>query len=399
MNPIPLFFVYLVFIADGLMVFLIPILVYAETQSLTYSGLAYALWWLPRIVLTPLLGAGIDRWGVRTLSIASDSVKALSCLLLCLVLHFTRDPLVLSLCAGLFGTVVSAGNAQTTLAFEKLIATFSQDVNKDANLLTRADLTGFIAGPLLGILFYDSGYMTILFIAATGYLINAYYFLTTQHLTPATKSAYFTPPDLIPLWDLLKSPLIIFMILLAAGNNFFAGLIASSGPAIIETKMALPIEYFGLIQIFAGTAGMVTTFIYGAGRQRFGKEAQLAFGVLIITLSSFALSHTMDRLIPFLIFYSLCIAGKVFTDNVMRTLRINLIPSRQLACTSSLIVMLNQSILPFMWLFLFIAEHYHLPIQRFMYTAVAISLLSGLGIVLGMRKIQQQAHLSSSQTE
>lgn len=399
MNPIPLFFVSLVFIADGLMVFLIPILVYAETQSLTYSGLAYALWWLPRIVLTPLLGAGIDRWGVRTLSIASDAVKALACLLLCLVLHFTRDPLVLSLCAGVFGTVVSAGNAQTTLAFEKLIATFSRDVNKDANLLTRADLLGCIVGPLLGILFYDSGYMTILFIAATGYLINAYYFLTTQHLTLATKSTTITTQNLIPSWNLLKSPLIILMVFLAAGNNFFAGLIASSGPAIIETKMALPIEYFGLVQIFAGASGLATTFIYGAGMQRVSKEGQLTLGILIITLSSLALSHTMDRLIPFLAFYSLCIAGKVFTDNVMRTLRINLIPSRQLAGASSLIVMLNQSILPFMWLFLFIAEHYHLPIQRFMYIAVVFSLLSGLGIVLGMRKIQQHAHISSSQTE
>lgn len=399
MNPIPLFFVSLVFIADGLMVFLIPILVYAETQSLTYSGLAYALWWLPRIVLTPLLGAGIDRWGVRTLSIASDAVKALACLLLCLVLHFTRDPLMLSLCAGVFGTVVSAGNAQTTLAFEKLIATFSRHVNKDANLLTRADLLGCVIGPLLGILFYDSGYMTILFIAATGYLINAYYFLTTQHLTLATKSTTVATQNLMPSWNLLKSPLIILMLFLAAGNNFFAGLMASSGPAIIETKMALPIEYFGLVQIFAGAAGMVTTGIYGTGMRRVSKVGQLTLGILIITLSSLALSHTMDRLIPFITFYSLCIAGKVFTDNVMRTLRITLIPSRQLAGASSLIVMLNQSILPFMWLFLFIAEHYHLPIQDFMYIAVVISLLSGLGIVLGMRKMQQHAHISSSQTE
>lgn len=399
MNPIPLFFVSLVFIADGLMVFLIPILVYAETQSLTYSGLAYALWWLPRIVLTPLLGAGIDRWGVRTLSIASDAVKALACLLLCLVLHFTRDPLVLSLCAGIFGTIVSAGNAQTTLAFEKLIATFSHNVNKDANLLTRADLFGCIVGPLLGILFYDSGYMTILFIAATGYLINAYYFLTTQHLTPATKPPSMATQHLIPSCSPLKSPLIILMIFLAAGNNFFAGLIASSGPAIIKTKMALPIEYFGLVQIFAAAAGMITTFIYGARMQRLSKEVQLTLGIFIITLSSLALSHTMDRLIPFLTFYSLCIAGKVLTDNVMRTLRIHLIPSRQLAGASSLIVMLNQSILPFMWLFLFVAEHYHLPIQRFMYIAVAISVLSGLGIVLGMRKLQQHAHTSSSQAD
>ncbi|RAT13140.1 MULTISPECIES: MFS transporter [Lonsdalea] len=399
MSPIPLFFVSLVFIADGLTVFLISVLVYSETQSLTYSGLAYALWWLPRIILTPLLGAGIDRWGVRTLSIGSDAVKALACLLLCLVVHFTRDPLLLSLCAGVFGAVVSAGNAQTTLAFEKWIAAYSQDVNKDAYLLTRADLLGCIVGPLLGILFYDSGYMTILFIAATCYLINAYYFLIIQYRTLAAKNTSLARTDLMPSRSLFKSPLIILTIFLAAGNNFFAGLIASSGPAIIETKMALPIEYFGLVQIFAGAAGMATTFIYGAGMRRFSKEAQLTFGILVITLSSLALCHTMDRLIPFLIFYSLCIAGKVFTDNVMRTLRITLIPSRQLAGASSLIVMLNQSILPFMWLFLFIAEHYRLPIQRFMYIAVGIALLSGLGIVLGMRKMQQYAPISSPQTK
>ncbi|MCG9526216.1 MFS transporter, partial [Providencia rettgeri] len=53
-----LFFLMLfcVLTADGLMVFLTPVLVYQLTGSIEYSGLSYALWWLPRILIIPLIG-------------------------------------------------------------------------------------------------------------------------------------------------------------------------------------------------------------------------------------------------------------------------------------------------------------------------------------------------------
>lgn len=51
--------------ADSLLVFLIPVVVYSVTSSLALSGLTYAMAWLPRIIITPLVGTSIDRWGSK----------------------------------------------------------------------------------------------------------------------------------------------------------------------------------------------------------------------------------------------------------------------------------------------------------------------------------------------
>ncbi|WP_448622851.1 MFS transporter [Dickeya fangzhongdai] len=394
MSPVLLFFLALVFIADGLMVFLIPVLVYAETQSLTYSGLSYTLWWLPRIVLIPALGALIDRWGVRPISIASDAVKAFGCLLLCLVLNFAEQPLTLALACGLLGAGVSIGNAQTLTAVEKLIAAHSRHIDRDANLLTRLDLLGMVLGPLIGILLYEYGFLTLLYIAATFYLCNAYYFLTSRLFSftpdPAPENKINSPrpapKKLFPLLMIIRNPFIILMIVLAAGNNMFDGLVESGGAALIENQMGLSVKYFGFIDICAGAAGFLSTLVYGAALSRLSREALLAAGLGLIVVASLLLTTTLDHLGPFLTFYALGIVGKVFTGNIMRTLRLTLIPYERLASVSSLILMLNQSVLPLMGVFLFLSERYDWPLAWFMHIAIALSLLAGIGLLIGLRR-------------
>lgn len=391
MNRVLLSFLSLVFIADGLMVFLIPVLVYTETQSLTYSGLAYALWWLPRIILIPTLGSFIDRWGVRPISIATDAIKSLGCLLLCLVLNFADQPLTIAVTAGLLGAAISIGNAQTIVSFEKLIATLSHHIERDSNRLTRLDLLGMVVGPLLGMLLYEYGFMTLLFIAATLYLCNAYYFLTFK-MTPASNvSDFIAHPSFISLLTILKKPFILLMVLLVMGNNMFDGLIESAGSAVIETNMVLPVKYFGLIDMCAGAIGFLATFFYSTLINRLNKESLLFIGLCTIIVSSLLLSRTLNNLIAFLIFYSLSTAGKVFTGNIMRVMRIAIIPHEKLASVSSIMVLLNQSILPFMWLFLFLSEHYSLPITLFLHIAITISLLAGMGMLFALRKIDTTA--------
>ncbi|QDX31476.1 MFS transporter [Dickeya poaceiphila] len=407
MSPVLLFFLALVFIADGLMVFLIPVLVYAETQSLVYSGLSYSIGWLPRIVLTPVLGVLIDRMGVRPVSIASDATKAFGCLLLCLVLNFAEQPLILALACGLLGAGVSIGNAQTITAVEKLIAAHSRYIDRDANLLTRLDLLGMVLGPVMGMLLYEYGFLTLLYIAATLYLCNAYYFLTsrlfssTSEFSPKNKikASHSAPKKRFPLLIIIRNPFIILMIVLAAGNNMFDGLVESSGAALIKNQMELPVKYFGFIDICAGAAGFLSTLVYGAALNRLSREALLATGLGLIVIASLLLTTTLDQLGAFLTFYALGIVGKVFTGNIMRTLRLTLIPYERLASTSSLILMLNQSVLPLMGGFLFLSEHYSWPLTRFMYIAIVLSLLAGIGLLIGLRRKPANTPLPSPQPD
>ena len=43
----------------------IPLLIYQQTSSVSWSGLAYATKWLPRVLLQPVMGALVDAMSAR----------------------------------------------------------------------------------------------------------------------------------------------------------------------------------------------------------------------------------------------------------------------------------------------------------------------------------------------
>ena len=172
-----LFFLMLfcVLTADGLMVFLTPVLVYQLTGSIEYSGLSYALWWLPRILIIPLIGKYIDRLGVRPLSILSDVIKSIGCLFLAFN-DFSSD-LIIAVAFGIVGSLISIGNSQTIISYEKIISLISYKKEYHVNLISRMDFSGMIVGPLIGMIIIDYGIRTVLIIPLLLYIINALFFI------------------------------------------------------------------------------------------------------------------------------------------------------------------------------------------------------------------------------
>ena len=65
-------------IANAIVMIVIPWLVLERTGSAAYAGLVVAAASLPGIVVAPLVGAAIDRFGRRLVSIVSDVLSALS---------------------------------------------------------------------------------------------------------------------------------------------------------------------------------------------------------------------------------------------------------------------------------------------------------------------------------
>ncbi|WIF72587.1 MFS transporter [Proteus vulgaris] len=166
---------FFVLTADGLMVFLTPVIVYQLTTSIEYAGLTYALWWLPRIFLIPLIGKYIDSLGVRPISIISDGFKITGCLFL-LYVDFTSE-MMIAVSFGLVGSLISIGNSQTLISYEKIVASISNNKEHHINMMSRMDFLGMIIGPLIGIFFIDYGYKYLLVIPVIFYFINACFFL------------------------------------------------------------------------------------------------------------------------------------------------------------------------------------------------------------------------------
>ncbi|MBG2801717.1 MFS transporter [Proteus sp. WDL240414] len=388
MRIIFFYMLFFVLTADGLMVFLTPVIVYQLTTSIEYSGLTYALWWLPRLFLIPLIGKYIDGLGIRPIAVVSDACKIVGCLFL-LLTHFTSD-LMIAISFGLIGSLISIGNSQTLISYEKIIALISHHKEHHINLMSRMDFLGMVIGPLLGIVLIDFGYKYLLVIPCLFYFINAIFFLffyarkeiNTENINNSEEKIFFTKKFIY----IFSSPILLFSVFIAIGNNMFDGLIESSGTALIDQVMNLPIKYYGFIDIVAGIFGVLGTYLYSYLNQYTSRVWLTIISIATITISSSLLVFFQSSIIIFIICYAVSIIGKVFSGNVLRILRMEIIPINQLASISSLIILLNQMILPIVGGLLFFSTGEVTTIYTLMVIAIGITLISGGLLVIRLKK-------------
>lgn len=394
MSILLFYMLFLVLTADGLMVFLVPVTVYMLTGSIEYAGLSYAIWWLPRLILIPLIGNLIDNVGVRPLSIISDSIKMVGCLFL--ILSSFQDPLFIAIAFGFTGSIVSIGNSQTMITYEKIIAVLSKNKSHHVNLMSRIDCLGMITGPLIGILLIDLGYKYLLIVPFLFYLFNAVFFVFTK-MKPDKKHVKSGPQDGVEekthgnAWFasfkfIMSTPLIISIVVLSIGNNMFDGLVESSGTALIDKVMTLPVKYFGFVDVSAGICGVAGTYIYGFLLKMVSREQLLLLGLCVIVIPSFILASQLDSFFVFISCYSLTIIGKIFTGNINRITRIELIPTGILASTSSIVMLLCQSVLPVVGAALFVFGNDSNSVSCLLIIAILISLFSGISMFILIKK-------------
>ncbi|MDL5167164.1 MFS transporter [Proteus faecis] len=339
--------------ADGLMVFLTPVIVYQLTTSIEYAGLTYALWWLPRLFLIPLIGKYIDDLGVRPISIISDSCKIIGCLFL-LLTYFTSD-LMIAISFGLVGSLISIGNSQTLISYEKIIALISHNREHHINIMSRIDFLGMIIGPLIGIVFIDFGYQYLIIIPCMFYFINAIFFLFFYIRTDINNK-----------------------------SNLEEGVIFTKKFIYIISSPILLFSIF--IDIVAGIFGVLGTYLYSYLNQYISRILLIIISISIITISSSLLVFFQSSITIFIICYAISIIGKVFSGNILRLLRIEIIPINQLASISSLMILLNQMILPIVGGLLFFSTGEITFIYTLMIIAIGITLINGILLVICLKR-------------
>ncbi|WP_263261227.1 MFS transporter [Pseudomonas sp. RIT-PI-S] len=372
----------LVLTADGLLAFLVPVMVYGFTGSLAMSGLTYAMAWLPRVLVTPLVGASIDRWGVRPVSVVSDMVKLGGCLIMVAVLLNDPDPLTLTLLGGLLSGLVAIGNAQSLIAYEKMIALASKNIDRDVNILCRIDQLAMVIGPVAGLAGYATGVINLLLLTAAMYAVNGacYFFISGIPKNPPIEPASADQAYRANLRLIIATPLLLSSILLAVGNNAFDGLVEASAVALIDRAMQLPIQYFAFVDMCAGVCGVAATLLYSR-LTRTVASLRLFVAAAVITASASALMiASQGYLAGFLALYALSIGAKVFMNNFSRNLRIRVVPPQRLAGVSSLMVLLNQAVLPAVGLALYMVGEHPPMVSMLMALAISVTLFAAYRI-------------------
>ncbi len=137
-------------LADQILLFIVPLLVFQTTQSASWTGLAFFVETLPRFIAFPIGGALCDRFSPVRLLHLSQAFRALACVI-AVGGHGLFDGLYwLVALSALCGVLTTQGIMAREVLLPHVFTRYSY--TKTLSYSQIADQTGLVLGPLLAAL-------------------------------------------------------------------------------------------------------------------------------------------------------------------------------------------------------------------------------------------------------
>lgn len=338
-------------IADQLLFFLIPLVVYKITGSASMSGLSFALEWLPRIAAFLLSGLWGDRIGGGRLYVKTDFYRGSIILffLALLIIGYGSPFWILSLmgaCIGFFSS-----QAQVSLEMTVKNNFKEADIPKIQAKIQMCEQLSLILGPLLaGMLlgcmkyFFLMGIITFLFFISgfiSKTILTNNFHLNNDIETKAKPLVSFIQ-GFSNIW---KSKYLKLLVLFSILANFFYGVILALNPAIIKGIFQSSDQKLSLMYSIAGIVTLVSLSLASFLTRYFSVKKIGFMGISIFMASAILLSLAPSYEI-YTLFYALLIAGVMLTNIMTRTYRVKLIPSADFGITVGVIMFLIKMAMP-----------------------------------------------------
>jgi MFS family permease len=379
-------------LADQLLVFAIPLIVYSSTHSVALSGFAMFAEWLPRVLSLPIAGSMSDRFGGWRVYGVADFVRATACvsaLAVALLVPASQFPVIAILAA-----ICAFFYAQAFIALEATVPLLlsREHMPKAQGILQSVDQSSMIGGPAIGalcVIWIDPIYLIPM--AGAMFLLSALLIMSLRKQLDIAFNQVARGPvrsffsDMKTGFGVVKSePVLWKLIGLSALVNGSVGLALATGAALTLGKFGQSSSFFGILQVTVGMLTIGSLFMIPRLTRKFSvfklgiiAYFGIAFGGLLMGLAT----HFAEFVIGFGLASGLCGLFNVF----IRTERLNWIPKEHLGKTISLIVLLNQMSLPVAGLLVSVTAAYFVPQKLFLIVAmlavvVCLAILSSLRV-------------------
>ncbi|NML33046.1 MFS transporter [Paraburkholderia antibiotica] len=273
-------------LADQILLFLVPLVVFQTTRQVSWSGLAFFIETLPRYLVFPFFGALCDRFPPLRLMRLSQAVRALVCFGgIAAYALFGGLGWLIALSAAC-GVLTSQGLVAREVMLPQIFST--QQIQKVLAYSQLADQLGFVLGPLLAALLLGLWRWETV-VAATGVLFLAAdaALFVWQRLSgfraPAAAPApagHWTRPLRIALDHIWTLPGLKKVIVLAAAENLVIGVTLATSAAMVTGFHAQSNRYYAGLQ----TAGALATVLVLLSVARAGWPARVLGLVAFVTI-------------------------------------------------------------------------------------------------------------------
>lgn len=366
-------------LADQILLFIVPLIVFQTTNSVSWAGLAFFVESLPRYLAFPVCGALCDKFSpVRTLHI-SQVYRALACVA-AVALYGVFDGIYwLVILSALCGVLTTQGIMAREVVMPHIFKHYTYA--KTLSYSQIADQSGLVLGPLVAALMLEVWAWPWVVVAIAGLFVLAdLAMLIWQRNTTVSLESFEQHQDIwlqplrIAFGHIRKLADLKRIIALAVGVNLIVGVTLATSAAMVTGLFAAGKDAYALLQAAGAVVTIVILFYLARSSLPLKvlgglSYSMIAAGALIMAVSPNLWAYTLGFLL---------ITGFDKMFNVyMRSTRQRVIPVQDFGKTVGVITLLNNLAQPLAGLMIAVLAA---PLG----TQTVILLLAGITALIGV---------------
>ncbi|QDG55244.1 MFS transporter [Pseudomonas sp. NIBRBAC000502773] len=330
-------------LADQILLFIVPLIVFQTTHSVSWAGLAFFVESLPRYLAFPVCGALCDKYSpVRILHI-SQVYRALACVVAVALYGMFDGIYWLVLLSALCGVLTTQGIMAREVLMPHVFQQYSYA--KTLSYSQIADQSGLVLGPLVAALMLEvcAWHWVVLGIAGL-FVLADLAMLAWQRKTTASLDTHRQHRDIwlqplrIAFGHIRNLAELKRIITLAVGVNLIIGVTLATSAAMVTGLYAADKDTYALLQ--AAGAGVTIAILFYLARSTLPLKvlgglsySMIGAGALIMAVSPNLWAYTLGFLL---------VTGFDKMFNVyLRSTRQQVIPVQDFGKTVGVITLLN----------------------------------------------------------
>ncbi|MDR6956707.1 MFS family permease [Pseudomonas brassicacearum] len=330
-------------LADQILLFIVPLIVFQSTNSVSWAGLAFFVESLPRYLSFPICGALCDKFAPIRLLHISQVYRAVACGVAVLLYGVFGGLYWIVIVSALCGVLTTQGIMAREVVMPYIFKHYTY--TKTLSYSQIADQTGLVLGPLIAALMLEVWAWHWVVLATAGlFLLADLAMRYWQRTSSVTLETFEQHPDVwlnplrIAFGHILRLTELKKIIGLAVGVNLIIGVTLATSAAMVIGQYSAGKDYYAGLQAAGALATIIILFFLA--RVSLPLKILGVVSYTLITVGAFITAFS-PNIGGYVVGFLLIVGFDKMFNVYFRTLRQQVIPPKDFGKTVGVITLLN----------------------------------------------------------
>ncbi len=330
-------------LADQILLFLVPLVVFQTTNDAAWTGLAFFVETLPRFIAFPVCGALCDKFAPIRLLHISQICRAAACAVAMTLYGFFGGIYWLVLLSAICGVLTTQGIMAREVVMPHIFPDYRY--GKTLSYSQIADQTGLVLGPLLAALSLElCPWPGVVVGAASIFVLADLAMRQWQRYSSVTLQTFEQPvgfwwqPLSTAFGHIRRSAELKKIIALAVGVNFIVGVTLASSAAMVIGSFGESKDFYAALQASGAVITIIILYVLARISLPLKLLGALSYSALVLGALVTATGASSE---VYMVGFLLVVGFDKMFNVYMRSIRQQVIPVADFGKTVGVITLLN----------------------------------------------------------